>query len=199
MVGLGNPGAKYVGTRHNVGAECVEVLARELSTTLRSSRSSALVGSARIGARRVTLAVPTTYMNESGRAVRALMGPSDVDSIGDVVIVHDELDLEPGRVKIKVGGGLAGHNGLRSIESHVHTRDFVRVRIGVGKPEASHRGARHVLSTVTGELREILDIAIGTAADAVKAIATDGPDAAMGTYNATPPEQTDTAGNTPGA
>jgi peptidyl-tRNA hydrolase, PTH1 family len=100
-----------------------------------------------------------------------------------LVIVHDELDLEPGRVKVKVGGGLAGHNGLRSIQAHLHTSDFVRVRIGVGKPPSAAAGARYVLRPPRKAERQLLDDAVSVAADAVEVIAADGPEAAMNRFN----------------
>jgi PTH1 family peptidyl-tRNA hydrolase len=96
-----------------------------------------------------------------------------------LIVVHDELDLEPATVRIKVGGGLAGHNGLRSIASHIHSQDFVRVRIGVGKPPSKERGADHVLSKMPAATRREMDVAVQIAADAVELILADGPEAAM--------------------
>ena len=98
-----------------------------------------------LAGQRVVLAVPTTYMNDSGSAVRSLATRFGIDEPASIVIVHDELDLPPGTVRLKAGGGLAGHNGLRSVQSHLHTSDFLRVRIGVGKPPTAARGASHVL------------------------------------------------------
>ncbi len=105
----------------------------------------ARVTTATIGGKRVALAVPTTYMNDSGLAVRALARRFGVEDPADIVVVHDELDLPPGTVRLKSGGGLAGHNGLRSITSHLHSQDYLRVRIGVGKPPSAAQGASHVL------------------------------------------------------
>lgn len=169
VVGLGNPGAQYARTRHNVGAEAVDLLAHRHGTTLSVSKQQARV--ARTGA--LLLAVPTTYMNESGVAVRKL---ADYYGYGAdrIVVVHDELDLEPGVVKLKVGGGLAGNNGLRSIAAHLKTHEFVRVRIGIGKPPSKEAGASHVLNRVPKREREILDVAVEIAADAVEAIAAEG-------------------------
>lgn len=100
-----------------------------------------------------------------------------------LIVVHDELDLQPGVVRVKVGGGLAGNNGLRSITQHLHTQDYIRVRIGIGKPPSKERGADHVLSRLPKAERELLDIAVQRAADAVEAIVADGADAAMAKFN----------------
>jgi len=132
-----------------------------------------------VGGRRVALAVPTTYMNESGVAVRALSKRFGITEPAAIVIVHDELDLPPGTVRLKAGGGLAGHNGLRSISSHLHSSDFVRVRIGVGKPPSAAQGASHVLGRPPKAVRELLAASVQTAADSVERIAADGIDAAM--------------------
>ena len=132
-----------------------------------------------IGGRRVALAVPTTYMNESGVAVRSLARRFGIDEPSAIVIVHDELDLPPGTVRLKSGGGLAGHNGLRSIASHLHSQEFLRVRIGVGKPPSAAQGAAHVLRRPARAVRDRLGEAVETAADSVERIAADGIDAAM--------------------
>ena len=185
VVGLGNPGSRYEGTRHNVGADAVAMLAERAGDRLRPSKDEALVSDSRIDGHRVLLGFPTTYMNESGRSVVRLWRRGGQDDPARLVIVHDELDLPPGRVKVKVGGGLAGHNGLRSIEAHLHTRDFTRVRIGVGKPPGGkEQGVGHVLSRVSGATKELLAVAVAEAADAVESILTDGVDAAMARVNA---------------
>ncbi len=132
-----------------------------------------------LGGRRVALAVPTTYMNDSGSSVRALATRYGIAEPARIVIVHDELDLPPGTVRLKAGGGLAGHNGLRSVESHLHSSDFLRVRIGVGKPPSAAQGASHVLRRPPKAVRELLGASVQTAADAVERIAADGMDAAM--------------------
>lgn len=185
VLGLGNPGDRYAGTRHNVGAEAVELLARRHGTRLKvDGRVNARVTDIRLGDVRVVLAVPTTYMNESGQAAVALVRRYGIEDMASLVVVHDELDLDPGRLKLKLGGGLAGHNGLRSLDAHLHSADFVRVRMGVGKPPGgSDRGADWVLSKVRGRVRDELDVMIAEAADAVADIATDGLDAAMQRWN----------------
>jgi PTH1 family peptidyl-tRNA hydrolase len=184
VVGLGNPGAEYSGSRHNVGADVVRLLAERHGARLK--REKKLLGACDqivVGGRRLALAVPTTYMNESGQAVAPLCRRFGVDDPERLVIVHDELDLDPGRVKIKVGGGLAGHNGLRSITAHLKTDAFVRVRIGVGKPPSKERGADHVLRRPSKREQEELAIAVEEAADAVEAILAEGPRQAMNRVN----------------
>ena len=188
IVGLGNPGKDYARTRHNVGQEVVDELARRRGDTLKSGRDNALVAESRIGdgadAERVVLAFPLTYMNDSGLAVRALARRYGIEDPTRIVIVQDELDLPPTIVRIKAGGGLAGHNGLRSIASHLGTQDFLRVRIGVGKPPGGkERGANHVLGRMPSKQRTEYDVAVQEAADAVELIVTDSVDAAMRRYN----------------
>lgn len=185
VLGLGNPGERYAGTRHNVGADAVAELARRHDGRLKADgKVNSLVGDVRIGSSRVVLAVPTTYMNDSGQAATALVRRYEIDDLHHLVVAHDELDLEQGRLKVKLGGGLAGHNGLRSIDAHLHATDFVRVRMGVGKPPGgADRGADWVLSKVRGTTREELDVMIAEAADAIELIVTDGVDVAMQRYN----------------
>ncbi|MBL8778149.1 MAG: aminoacyl-tRNA hydrolase [Acidimicrobiales bacterium] len=184
VVGLGNPGAEYERSRHNVGAEVVALLAERHGARLRRSKEHATADEVRVGAKRLALAVPLTYMNESGQAVAPLVRRYGVeDDLHALVVVHDELDLPVGRLKLKVGGGLAGHNGLRSIKAHLHSDDFVRVRIGVGKPPSKEQGAAHVLKRVPKADRIELDLAVQVAADAVEAILDDGVEAAMNRFN----------------
>ena len=183
VVGLGNPGGEYEHSRHNVGADVVALLAERHGGTLRRSRERALVAEVRIGDRRVTLAFPQTYVNLSGESVAMLVRRHGITDPARIVVVHDELDLPLGRVKVKEGGGLAGHNGLRSIKAHLHTDEFLRVRIGVDKPPSKEQGADHVLRRMSKRDRIDLDIAVQEAADAVEAIVEDGVDAAMNRFN----------------
>ncbi len=122
-------------------------------------------------------------MNESGRAVAALIRRYGIEDPERIIVVHDELDLDPGVLKLKAGGGLAGHNGLRSITQHLKTRDYLRVRLGVGKPPNKDRGASHVLTRIPKRQREVLDVAVADAADAVEMIVSEGIDPAMNRYN----------------
>ncbi len=185
VVGLSNPGADYEGTRHNVGAEAVRLLSKRCGTgRLRPEKGQrAVVEEVRIGSARVALAVPNTYMNESGEAVRPLLRRFGVDDPSRLVVVHDELDLPPGRIKVKLGGGLAGHKGLQSVRDHLHTVEFVRVRIGIGKPPGRQSGADYVLRRPGKAERALLDEAVEAAADAVEIVVVDGVDVAMNRCN----------------
>lgn len=183
VVGLGNPGREYAGTRHNVGFDVVEALASRHGGRLRAGKERALVDEVRIGGRRVALAEPTTFMNLSGESVVQLVRRYGIDDGHALVIVHDELDLPPGEVRLKFGGGLAGHNGLRSIKQHLHTDEFTRLRIGVGRPPSKERGADHVLTKVGRVDRDALAVAVEHAADAVEMVLDLGLDAAMNRVN----------------
>jgi peptidyl-tRNA hydrolase, PTH1 family len=188
VVGLGNPGEKYANTRHNVGEDALRLLAERRNVSLKGGRDNALLAETRFpgpgGAdERTALAFPITYMNESGRAVGALVRRFRIEAPERIIVIHDELDLPPGEMKVKVGGGLAGHNGLRSITQHLRTQDYLRIRIGVGKPDSAHVGKVHVLAKIPKRQREVLDVAVVEAADAVEMIMADGVDAAMQRYN----------------
>jgi len=182
VVGLGNPGDEYRGSRHNLGAEVVELLAKRHGGRLRKRKERALVDEVTIDGRRVALVIPLTYVNDSGHAVGALVRRFGVDP-EQLVVVHDELDLPVAELKVKSGGGLAGHNGLRSIVAHLHTQDFQRVRIGVGKPVSKERGADHVLNRFSKRERAEVDVTVEQAADAVETIVRDGVGAAMNRFN----------------
>lgn len=188
VVGLGNPGLDYAHTRHNCGADTVALLADRHGGRLRDGMRNerALSDTVRIGSVVVALAVPQTYYNESGLSVAALARRHDVEDPERIVVVHDELDLPPGRIKVKRGGGLAGNNGLKSIKAHLHTDAFLRVRIGVGKPPGRQSGADHVLRRPGKAERADLDVGIEEAADAVELIVASGPDRAMERYNRNP-------------
>lgn len=183
IVGLGNPGKEYARSRHNVGAEAVALLATRVGATLKAGRDRALVAEVRVRDQRCVLAFPTTFMNLSGESVSALVRRYGIDGPEQIIVIHDELDLPPGSLKVKVGGGLAGHNGLRSMTQHLKTQDYVRVRIGVGKPPSKEAGVGHVLSKIPKAERELLDVMVEKAADAVEAVVAEGPEAAMRTFN----------------
>ena len=183
VVGLGNPGKQYANTLHNVGQMTVELLAGRWSAHLKAGKDRALVAETRVSGTPTVLAVPTTFMNESGSAVSSLVRRFRLDGLSHLVIVHDELDLEPGTVRIKSGGGLAGHNGLRSINQHLKSADFVRVRIGVGKPRSKEQGADHVLTPMSAAARREMDVNVAVAADAVEAVIASGALAAMTEFN----------------
>jgi len=186
VVGLANPGAEYEGTRHNVGAEVVQVLAARHGAKLRKGKERAMVDEITVGQKRLALAIPLTYMNLSGEAVSPLVRRHGIDDPHRLVIVHDELDLPVGTLRVKVGGGLAGNNGLKSVKAHLHTDDFVRIRLGIGKPPGKAQGVDHVLKRPGKADRQELDIIVQEAADAVELILREGPDRAMNRYNTRP-------------
>jgi PTH1 family peptidyl-tRNA hydrolase len=186
VVGLANPGADYAGTRHNVGAEVVELLASRHGAKLRKGKERSLVDEITVDGKRLALAIPQTYMNLSGEAVAPLVRRHGITDLHHLVIVHDELDLPVGRIQVKVGGGLAGNNGLKSVKAHLHTDDFIRVRIGIGKPAGRKEGADHVLKKPSKAERLELDVTVVEAADAVELILADGAAAAMNRFNTRP-------------
>ncbi len=185
VVGLGNPGDQYASTRHNVGAWVIDELVARVGGRLKPSKHEhALVDSHLIGGRRLTLAFPATYMNESGRAVSQLVKRRGIDDLSRLLVIHDELDLPVGRMKLKFGGGLAGNNGLKSIKAHLHSGDFSRLRVGVGKPPPGRMtGADYVLRAPSRADRKVLDQIVMEAADAVEMVLTDGIASAMNKYN----------------
>ena len=185
VVGLGNPGDDYVSTRHNAGVWVVEELVERHGHRLRRARKeSALVDEARVDDKRLVLAVPSTYMNESGRAVGPLVRRHGIDDLVHLVVVHDEIDLPVGRMKVKTGGGLAGHNGLKSIRSHLRSDGFTRIRIGVGRPDQTPKGGDYVLKRPGKAERADLERIVHRAADAVEHVLAFGAESAMGHFNA---------------
>ena len=183
VVGLGNPGREYERTRHNVGAEVVATLAIAGGSVLKAGKERALVAEVALGGARVALAFPTTYMNASGESVVKLIRRYGIDDPTQLLIVHDELDLPPGIVRVKEGGGLAGHNGLRSITQHLKSQDYLRIRIGVGKPPSKEHGANHVLSKISKTERELLDAAVVRSCEAVETVIRSGVATAMNEFN----------------
>jgi PTH1 family peptidyl-tRNA hydrolase len=186
VVGLGNPGGEFADTRHNVGADTVALLAARHGTRLKSGRERALVADARIHGRRVALAFPQTYMNDSGLSVAALVRRHGVTELDRLLVVHDELDLPTGRLQVKEGGGIAGHNGLRSIRDHLHSTDFLRIRIGIGRPPGRREGADYVLGRPSKAERTEMDVLVEEAADAAEMIVGEGVAAAMNRFNQRP-------------
>ena len=185
VVGLGNPPERYGGSRHNVGAEAAERWASALQCDLAvQRREHARVGEATVGERRVTLACPNTFMNESGRSVGALVKRHGIVEPSQLVVVHDELDLEPGQVRLKAGGGIAGHNGLASIANQLGTRDFVRLRIGIGKPPRPEAGRKWVLQRPARSEAPLIDAALDRAVSGLELLVRDGIEAAMNVANA---------------
>ena len=161
VVGLGNPGPKYEGTRHNAGFWFADRLAARLGAGFRAARRFSLDAcEATTGTGRVRLVKPTTYMNRSGQAVGGIAEYYRI-APGAILVVHDDLDLPPGTVRIKEGGGHGGHNGLRDIAAHLGTRDFARVRLGIGRPGPGRDPIDYVLDRPRAEERRLIDDAIG--------------------------------------
>jgi peptidyl-tRNA hydrolase, PTH1 family len=181
VVGLGNPGREYARNRHNVGYLVVDELARRHGGSWRSKFSGQLA-EVRLDGHKVALLKPETYMNDSGRAVSAAARFYKVEP-GEVLAIHDEGDFELGRLELKVGGGLAGHNGLRSIAQHLKTQDFLRLRVGVGRPERGDRRplADYLLSNF--EAHDDAETLVARAADAVEQLDADGLERAQAAVN----------------
>lgn len=172
VVGLGNPGPKYAGNRHNVGAMVLDELARRTGTRLRAHKAGASAETTRLGPPpgvRAVLGVPHSYMNVSGGPVKALASFFSVP-VDQLVVVHDELDIPFGEVRLKRGGGEGGHNGLRSITSSFGTKDYLRVRVGVGRPPGRMDAAAYVLKDFSSTERKELPFLLDDAADAVELV-----------------------------
>lgn len=183
IVGLGNPGRRYRGTRHNMGAEVVDRLARRAGIAIDEDAGFARVGRGRIAGRRVLLAKPQTYVNVSGEAVRDLRRRHRL-RLPDIFVVVDDLDLPLGRIRLRAEGSAGGHNGLRSIIEALGTTEFPRLRVGVGRPPAGIDPADHVLTRFSPEEHEVLDAVLDRAAEALEAAVVEGVEAAMNRFNA---------------
>jgi len=184
VVGLGNPGPEYAETRHNVGVRVVELLAaRAGGGRFSKHKANADVLEGRLAGRRAVLAVPRTYMNVSGGPVAGLLRYYDV-APADLVVVHDDLDLGFGVVRLKQGGGEGGHNGLRSISASIGTKDYLRVRFGIGRPPGRQDPADFVLKRFSGAERKELEFAVDLAADAAEALLRDGLEPAQNRFHA---------------
>ncbi len=181
VVGLGNPGPTYAGNRHNVGAMVLDELASRAGVRLspgKGARARALSGEGRLAGRRVVLARPTTYMNESGGPVRGLLDYHHLPAT-DLVVLHDELDIPFAGVRLKRGGGEGGHNGLRSISRATGTKDYLRVRVGIGRPPGRQDPADFVLKDFSATERKELELLVAEAADATEELLTLGLEAAQ--------------------
>ena len=182
IVGLGNPGRKCERTRHNAGFMALDELAVNLHVDVAQDKYHALIGKARIDSEAAVLAKPQTYMNDSGRAVAALLRETYAP-VSDLIVIHDELDLPLGSVRVKIGGGHGGHNGLRSLIEYLGSPDFMRVRIGIGRPALNSDPAEYVLSPFLAEERPAASEAVAKAAEAVRLIVAEGFTRAMNIVN----------------
>jgi PTH1 family peptidyl-tRNA hydrolase len=181
VVGLGNPGREYARNRHNVGAMVVDELGRRHGASWKG-KFSGQIAEVRVDGHRVGLLKPETYMNESGRSVGAAARFYKLEPDA-ILVVHDEIDLDPGRLQVRHGGGLAGHNGLRSVASHLKSPDFLRLRVGVGRPgRGDQRQPKdYVLSNFTPD--EDVETLVSRAADAVETLDAEGLDRAQAQFN----------------
>lgn len=182
VVGLGNPGPGYAGNRHNVGFMVVDMLAGRMGTRFKAHKSRADIVEGRHGGHRVVLAKPRSYMNESGGPVASLRDFFKVP-LERLVVVHDELDLPFGGLRLKMGGGDNGHNGLRSIRRTLGSGDFNRVRFGIGRPPGRMDAAAYVLRDFGAAERKELDLDVERTADSVEALVSDGLERAQNTFN----------------
>ena len=181
VVGLGNPGPSYAGNRHNVGAMVLDELVARAGVKLspgKGKRARTLIGEGRLAGRRVVLARPTSYMNESGGPVRGLLDYHSIPPT-DLVVLHDELDIPFAAVRLKRGGGEGGHNGLRSITRSTGTKDYLRVRVGIGRPPGRQDPADFVLKDFSATERKELDLLVAEAADATEELLALGLEAAQ--------------------
>jgi PTH1 family peptidyl-tRNA hydrolase len=189
VVGLGNPGPDYAGNRHNVGQMVLALLADRVGARFRSHKTNSSVAEGRSGIEgpRLILAKPNSFMNLSGGPVSALMKFYSLEP-SQLIVVHDELDIPFDRIRLKLGGGAGGHNGIRDIASAIGSQDFYRVRVGIGRPPGRQAAADFVLRDFASTERQTLPILLADAADAVEQIAREGLTAAQLRFHTDPPE-----------
>ena len=181
-MGLGNPGPDYAGTRHNVGFRFIDVLASEYDIRVSRSHRSVMMGTGGIDGRRAVLAKPRTYVNNSGAAARYLL--TRFGSTPDrLLLVYDDLDLPPGKIRLRPSGNPGSHNGVRSVTDALGSRDFPRLRVGVGRPEDADDQIDYVLGVPDEAERQVLDAALDQAVQAVRVILSDGVTEAMNRFN----------------
>lgn len=183
VAGLGNPGPDYADTRHNVGADAVRLLARrEHADLARNKRVRCEIAEIKVGDHPVVLAVPSTYMNLSGDPVQSAARWFKVP-VERTIVVHDELDVPVGGLKLKRGGGHAGHNGLKDVDRALGSRDYLRVRVGVGRPPGRMPARDHVLRRFPAAERDTIEVVLAEAADAVELLVAEGLEAAQTRYH----------------
>lgn len=183
IVGLGNPGKEYENTKHNVGWMLLDAIADKLGTVAGWKKfGKALVAESRLGAEKLILVKPLTYMNLSGEAVGPLMNWYKIDT-GDVMVAHDDMDIPVGTVRIRKKGSAGGHNGIKSLLQHLPDENFARIRIGIGRPLPGWSVVNHVLAVFNEDQRPLIDESIKYLVPAVECMVTDGVDFAMNKYN----------------
>lgn len=182
IVGLGNPTEQYAHTLHNAGFDTIDLIAPEAHATYWKTKGGALVAEGRLCGEEVILAKPQSYMNTSGGPVKELLKIYKLTP-SDLIVIHDDLDITPGHVRVKHGGGHAGHNGLRSICDKLQTRDWSRIRVGIGRPPGRMPVADYVLSRPKGEVADAIQAGIATAHEAIQTLMRDGLEKAQMRYN----------------
>lgn len=183
IVGLGNPGRDYVNTRHNIGFDVIETLAGQENIPVLERKHKAVIGKGYIGGRKVILARPQTYMNLSGESVRELIDYYKIDEKEELIVIADDISLEPGQLRLRKKGSAGGHNGLKSIISHLGHDEFQRVKMGVGGKPDGYDLADYVLGHFTQDERKLMDVAAKEAADAIRMVLFEGIEAAMNHFN----------------
>lgn len=189
VVGLGNPGPEYEVSRHNVGFRVVDTLADRAGVTLTRCRYRSLFVRGSIHGAQVLLIKPLTFMNESGFSVSRWQQALRLDP-GRIIVVHDDLDLPPSQLRIRVGGGHGGHRGIRSVIEAIGSSDFLRVKVGIGRPQDGQDAVTHVLGPFEERVGGVMEAAVQRAADAVEAVLQEGLETAMNRYNVRGARQT---------
>jgi len=184
IVGLGNPTKEYAHTRHNVGFDTIDKIADRHGIAVIEKKHKAIYGRGYIEGQKVILAKPQTFMNLSGESVRALIDYYKVDEESELIVIYDDISLEPGQLRIRKKGSAGGHNGIKNIIAHLGHDTFVRIKVGVGEKPKGYELADYALSRFPKSEKEAMDDAFSRAADAVEMIMTGGPDEAMNRFNA---------------
>lgn len=183
IVGLGNPGRQYKNTRHNIGFDVIETLAEQDHVAVLEKKHKAIIGKGFVSGQKCVLAKPQTFMNLSGESVRQLLDYYKVDETTELIVISDDVSLEVGQIRIRKKGSAGGHNGLKNIIAHLGHDSFVRVKMGVGEKPSGYDLADYVLGHFTSEERKVMDEAAERAAEAIRVIIAQGPDAAMNDFN----------------
>lgn len=183
IVGLGNPTSQYARTRHNVGFDAIDVLAEKYGISVENKKYKSLYGKGIIAGEKVILAKPQTYMNLSGESVKELIDYFKIDEKEELIVIYDDISLEPGQIRLRSKGSAGGHNGIKNIIAHLGGQEFKRIKIGVGEKPAGWDLADYVLGRFPKEERKLIDHALDRAAEAAVMIMTQGIEAAMNAYN----------------
>lgn len=183
IVGLGNPGSKYEKTRHNVGFQVIDAMADKYNISVNEVKHKAVFGKGVIEGQKVILAKPQTFMNLSGESVRELIDYYKIDSEDELIVVYDDISLEPGQLRIRKKGSAGGHNGIKNIIQHLGSEAFLRIKVGVGEKPKGYDLADYVLGHFTGDEETAMQEAYTVAGKAAVSLMNDGPDVAMNVYN----------------